>query len=401
MADPMKNYLFLGFLLIGLSVSWSIAQESEVVLPPTTGPQESLSKPVADSAKAYYDKGVKSLARGDRDTALQTCKELYKLNEELAEKFCDQIPIYIPKDLKDCVSELKKILPDSVLEQIRADEYPGSSYLFEFRIGLVNSWGLITGGRLAKYFNERGIFNPGAIPHIFFEALEKDLRGEESDFEKEHPVDPQQWRKHRMRMLKWEKEYVKNDPEHAIHRANLARTYSSLEKWKKAFREAEKCLDLDPHEERCYESLADIHVGQENDDMAVEVLREGFENIPETRARSSLKVVLGDLYSKNGEWEKALKQYEQADHMWPSDYKTGLALFELGRYEEALQSFDVAIEMHSSYAKAHFYRGLCYARMGDEDAAVKVCTWLSMIDDDMAGELRRMIKDLSQNRRKE
>ena len=84
---------------------------------------------------------------------------------------------YIPTDLRGCIVQIDKMLPDSVKEQIRRtkpEEFFGESHL-NFGMYLRNSWQLWMGSRLTKYFNDMGIENAdtmsGAILAAYYQYL--------------------------------------------------------------------------------------------------------------------------------------------------------------------------------------------------------------------------------------
>ena len=81
--------------------------------------------------------------------------------EEEREKERD---VYVPKDLDDCFAQLKKILKPEEVEKIKRGTEDGmSKYHFGLGLWMRNNWQLWKGGRLAKWFNEKGIHHPDDI----------------------------------------------------------------------------------------------------------------------------------------------------------------------------------------------------------------------------------------------
>lgn len=48
----------------------------------------------------------------------------------------------------------------------------------------------------------------------------------------------------------------------------------------------------------------------------------------------------------------------------------GITKYELGKYEEAIEQFDLALKTYPNFAEVLFYKGLCYARLEKEDEAI-------------------------------
>ncbi len=85
---------------------------------------------------------------------------------------------YIPKDLDDCFRELDKNLRPEDIDKIRKGEIQAIDMHFGLGMGLRNGWGLWGGSRLAKYFNEMGIFHPDDMSGIILDSYVRYLRNE-------------------------------------------------------------------------------------------------------------------------------------------------------------------------------------------------------------------------------
>lgn len=70
--------------------------------------------------------------------------------------------IYIPKDIKDCISQLKMYIPDSIVEQIKgmSEQEFTSSFHLGFGMWIRNNWGLWGGSRLQIYLMNLGLSHP-------------------------------------------------------------------------------------------------------------------------------------------------------------------------------------------------------------------------------------------------
>jgi hypothetical protein len=94
--------------------------------------------------------------------------------------------VYIPKDLEDCMAELKKILPPEEIQKMRegAEE---DMFLYHHGLGtwLRNNWGLWRGSRLSAWFNERGIQHPDDMSGIILTSFWRHLNGKPLGLEKQ------------------------------------------------------------------------------------------------------------------------------------------------------------------------------------------------------------------------
>jgi tetratricopeptide (TPR) repeat protein len=79
-----------------------------------------------------------------------------------------------------------------------------------------------------------------------------------------------------------------------------------------------------------------------------------------------------EYFSKN-DYERALKEYEEAVRLYPSlaaaHNNMGAAYFALARYEEAARCFREAARLDPSYAQAHFNLALASIKLGREREA--------------------------------
>lgn len=84
-----------------------------------------------------------------------------------------------------------------------------------------------------------------------------------------------------------------------------------------------------------------------------------------------------------------LNEFEKAEAIFTEDIKDqdnefddgahyldlfyfGITKYELGKYEEAIEQFDLALNTYPNFAEVLFYKGLCLARLEKEDEALSV-----------------------------
>lgn len=87
--------------------------------------------------------------------------------------------VYIPKDLDDCFVELRRILPEKTVEQMKnGPEKDMVGYHHGLGRWLRNNWGLWKGSRLSKWFNDKGIQHPDDMSGIILDSFWRHLNGQ-------------------------------------------------------------------------------------------------------------------------------------------------------------------------------------------------------------------------------
>jgi hypothetical protein len=88
---------------------------------------------------------------------------------------------YKPVNLEEAVIQLTKILPDTTQQKILSmteDEFLGGSH-FGLGMWIRNNWGLWRGGKLAKEFNNKGIFHPDDMSGIILKCYYRQLHNQD------------------------------------------------------------------------------------------------------------------------------------------------------------------------------------------------------------------------------
>ena len=84
--------------------------------------------------------------------------------------------IYIPKDLDDCIVQLKMLFSPEVIEEMRSSpEVDMNQYHFGLGLCMRNTWGLWIGSRLAKWFNTHGIEHPDDMSGIILTSFWRNI----------------------------------------------------------------------------------------------------------------------------------------------------------------------------------------------------------------------------------
>jgi tetratricopeptide (TPR) repeat protein/uncharacterized RDD family membrane protein YckC len=84
---------------------------------------------------------------------------------------------------------------------------------------------------------------------------------------------------------------------------------------------------------------------------------------------------LGYCYDELGRWQDAIESYKQAIRIKPdyalAHYNLGVAYDKLGRYQDAIESSKQAIRIKPDYAEAHYNLGYCYGSLGRWQDAIE------------------------------
>jgi hypothetical protein len=89
------------------------------------------------------------------------------------------LKIYIPKDLDDCFVELEKMLPTTLINEMKkSSERDMISYHDNLGRWLRNNWALWAGSRLSAYFNRLGIQHPDDMSGIIFTSFWRHLHSQ-------------------------------------------------------------------------------------------------------------------------------------------------------------------------------------------------------------------------------
>lgn len=103
--------------------------------------------------------------------------------------------IYIPTNLEDAFSELKKMLHPELLREIKEGT---EQNMIQHHMGLGrwmrNNWGLWGGSRLGKYFNGIGIFHPDDMSGIILDSFWRHLNSKPIELEKQVAHYQQFWK---------------------------------------------------------------------------------------------------------------------------------------------------------------------------------------------------------------
>ena len=111
---------------------------------------------------------------------------------------------------------------------------------------------------------------------------------------------------------------------------------------------------------------------------------------------------IGVELSNLGRYNEALKSYDKAVRIKPKYVNAwhgrGVALSNLGRYEEALKSYDKALKLKPDYADSWYGIGIALSNLGQYEGAVKSYDEALKLKPDYADAWRERAKNKEQNR---
>lgn len=107
--------------------------------------------------------------------------------------------------------------------------------------------------------------------------------------------------------------------------------------------------------------------------------------------------IKGIYFSNTGQYKKAIVQFDSCtrrDWKYTDAYlEKGIALFELKKVDEALQTFLMTIKVSNTYADGYFWAGRCYEALGANDDALAYYQRALALDKNFP-EARERIKNL-------
>lgn len=133
----------------------------------------------------------------------------------------------------------------------------------------------------------------------------------------------------------------------------LAQTYLKLDDMDKAIETYENALQRDPSDETLHASLAQLYYSEERYDDAVAQYRAAMEINPSAENRYSY----GEALLKVENYSAAEYQFNQVKQLSPDsyagDYGLGKMYAQTEEYEKAIEHFEAALEIDSTFYDAY------------------------------------------------
>lgn len=130
----------------------------------------------------------------------------------------------------------------------------------------------------------------------------------------------------------------------------------------------ERAFEIEPQNEKILLLLGAIFADQIEAEKARKLLSVLINN---PRKKFCVNYIWGMLAAAEANWAESLAAFKQAAEDAPQpeiDYLIGCVHFEIGRFDQALQSFQKAVSADIKYADAWFMQSLIYARTGNEES---------------------------------
>jgi tetratricopeptide (TPR) repeat protein len=138
-----------------------------------------------------------------------------------------------------------------------------------------------------------------------------------------------------------------------------------------AIDEFNKALSLKPDYSEAHNFLGVIYRDKKQWDMAIDEFKNALANVLyETPDKAIFN--MGTAYHGKGDYEKALKMYEEAKNKQPHtipapviDLNMGITCYAKGDLEKAVSYFKASLKAAPSLLESHYWLGLCYIKLHD------------------------------------
>lgn len=169
---------------------------------------------------------------------------------------------------------------------------------------------------------------------------------------------------------------IAKEPQNANTYYSLGIVYAQSNEYDKAIAAFEKCIELDESRKgAAYYNIAFIHEAQKNYDKAIEFYSKAADIAP---SDVDSRYGIANIYSLRKEYDKALEIYKQIinikDNPEPEKAYTfiGQMYNNTGRYIEALESIQTALNINSDYVPALVQKAISNIKTNRIDEAKKI-----------------------------
>ncbi|WP_319525210.1 tetratricopeptide repeat protein [uncultured Desulfosarcina sp.] len=173
----------------------------------------------------------------------------------------------------------------------------------------------------------------------------------------------------------------------------LVQTYLKLEETDKAIETYQAAIQRNPNEDTLRASLGQLFYSEERYEEATEQYRQAVQVNPSATNRYSY----GEALIKVGNFSEAEYQFNQVKRLDPEsyagDYGLGKMYAQDEQYDKAIEHFQKALKLESTFYDALAEIGYTYADMGEIEAAREVEEDLEDLDEDLATTLKYYIDE--------
>ncbi len=174
---------------------------------------------------------------------------------------------------------------------------------------------------------------------------------------------------------------IRIDPEQAEAYVGRGRCYLQLQEYDNAIRDFDQAGDLDPARFGTHEDFAEAYLARGTQLLVGGMADEAIADFTQAAAHNPRD---GRIFSRRGtarfslnEFREALEDFTAAIELdrHDSDYvRRGRVLQKLDQFDQAVDDFQEAARLNPRNAEAHFYRGDCYLKKGENQLAIDAFT---------------------------
>lgn len=166
---------------------------------------------------------------------------------------------------------------------------------------------------------------------------------------------------------------IANDPRaQAINSFNKAADLINNKKYADALPLLEKALELDDSIHQAYYYIGFVRYQTEKFQDALEPLNKAVELNPENTQAYRILAAVHEKLGNKAETDKFTKLAQEKGGKTAIDtYNEGIAAFNNGETEKALESFLKTVELDANMADAYYRLGLCYLNKGENAPAIE------------------------------
>ena len=168
---------------------------------------------------------------------------------------------------------------------------------------------------------------------------------------------------------------VEQDPDFSEAHSNLGAIFSALGRFEEAETHLRRAIELNPQEVDLFRKLAEALMPQGRYDEAMDALAQSAKLDPASPQAAELHVLMGQIAEENGQLKAAAKYYMHALDIDPRHaealYFLATLRFEQQRYDEMLQLLQRFIALEPNDAVAHVSMGVALYYLGRSDEALQ------------------------------
>lgn len=171
----------------------------------------------------------------------------------------------------------------------------------------------------------------------------------------------------------------------------MARTFIARGDNQAAAEAYQKALKIDSGRDDLHLALGNLYHSQDRFEEA----RSEYEQAVKINPSAANRYSLGQGYLSTGQYEDALRQFEQVSQLERrkpyGDFGLGQAYAKLGQYDEAVASFERAIAQQADYWDAYAELGYTLVDQGEIERAMEIADTLKGNDSQLASNLSSYI----------